>query len=332
MSDHASPAWRAARIGGVILTALLLWGLVAHPEVALQTLWNVVIPLVPASLLVSPLIWRNVCPLATLDLWSNGRLARTQQSRRFAAWSGALGMVLLVALVPARRFLFNTNGPALAATIVIVALLALALGAAFDMKAGFCNALCPILPVERLYGQSPLVQVANARCASCSLCSRACIDLAPEKAIAQHIGPSRRTISWLGSPFGMFAGAFPGFVFGYFTIEDVSLAAADAVYFHVLGWAALGYLLTLATVSLLRLPYDRALMALAALAAGLYYWFGAPGIAEGLGLAAGGNALRFAALTLVLVWWVRAERRAFRRRVRTEAGRWSSVTAPSKHA
>ena len=316
MSDHASPVWRAVRIGGVILTALLLWGLVAHPEVALQALWNLVIPLVPASLLVSPLIWRNACPLATLNLWSNGRLARTQQPRRFAAWSSAVGMVLLVALVPARRFLFNANGPALAATIVMVALLALALGAAFDMKAGFCNALCPILPVERLYGQSPLLQVSNARCASCSLCSRACIDLAPEKAIAQHIGISRRTISWLGSPFGVFAGAFPGFVFGYFTIEDVSLAAADTVYFHVLGWAALGYLLTLATVSLLRLPYDRALMALAALAAGLYYWFGAPGIVEGLGLAAGGNALRFAALTLVLVWWWRAERRAFRRRVR----------------
>ena len=38
------------------------------------------------------------------------------------------------------------------------------LGRRGERKAGFCNALCPILPVERLYGQAPLVAAGNPRC------------------------------------------------------------------------------------------------------------------------------------------------------------------------
>jgi hypothetical protein len=304
---NGTALWRSAQALGLVLTGALLVGLVTRPDDALALLWNVVIPIVPASLLVSPLIWRNVCPLATLNIWSSGRAGERRQTPRIAAYSGALGILLFYLMVPARRFLFNTDGVALAVTIVVVAILALGIGAAFDLKAGFCNAICPVLPVERLYGQSPLLGVPNQRCAVCSMCSKACIDISPDKSIAQHLGASRHSLSWLRSPFGAFAAALPGFVLGYFTVEDVPLAGAVGVYVHVIGWAAVSYLLALAAASLLPVRNRQVLRSLAALAAGLYYWFAAPGIAETVGFTMAAEPLRVAALAFVVAWWWKAE-------------------------
>ncbi len=70
-----SPVWGAVQTAGVLATVGLISGLIWKPEPALNMLWNVVIPLVPASLLISPMLWRNSCPLATLNHVSSGRLA-----------------------------------------------------------------------------------------------------------------------------------------------------------------------------------------------------------------------------------------------------------------
>jgi len=176
--------WKVAQFLGVVLTVVLLAGLYREPDLTLKILWNAVIPLLPAVFLVQPEIWRNACPLATLNVLSGRRAGKRTLSPEAARRFGAVGIVLLFAMVPARRFLFNTDGTALAITITAVAVLALVLGFVFDMKAGFCNALCPVLPVERLYGQRPLFKVPNAHCKPCTLCTRrGCIDLVQTKSV-----------------------------------------------------------------------------------------------------------------------------------------------------
>ena len=163
--------WGAARLAALAGTLSLLAALILRPDPGLEILWKIVIPLVPASLLTSPMLWRNVCPLATLEM-AAGRLAGDRpDARRWANAGAVAGIVLLAVLVPARHVLFNTDGPILAGTIAAVAALAIAGGLAFDAKAGFCNAICPVLPVERLYGQSPLVRIGNPRCSSCTACA-----------------------------------------------------------------------------------------------------------------------------------------------------------------
>lgn len=102
---------------GLLALALLVAGLIARPTSTLPILWNVVIPLVPLSLLVSPALWRNVCPLATLNTLS-GRWGTRRLEPAAVSATGATGIALLIVLVPARRFIFNTNGAALASTIV----------------------------------------------------------------------------------------------------------------------------------------------------------------------------------------------------------------------
>jgi hypothetical protein len=299
--------WRVAQIVALAATVGVIAGLFLAPDTTLVVLWSVIIPLVPASLLVTPKAWRNVCPLATLNMLTAGRIKRRPQTPGFASGANTLGIVLLVALVPARHFVFNTNGPALAVTVIAVALAALVLGALWDAKAGFCNAICPVLPVERLYGQSPLLEIGNPRCTPCSACVRTCVDVSPRKNIAQVLGDTRRDARWLLSPFGAFAAAFPGFVVGYFTVADGPLNSAAAVYINVALWAAASYAIVCLVTVMAKSPPEAVLRAIAAIAAGIYYWFAAPAIVEAVsGNGASVTVLRILALGLVLVWWWRA--------------------------
>ncbi len=308
--------WGVARWAGLVVTGFLLAGLVWSPELSLDVLWNILIPLVPASLLISPAIWRNVCPLATLNILSNrssGNIFSDRSSGRrlgLTLLPGAelIGIALLLVLVPARRFLFNEDGLALAITVATVALLALVLGAVFQFKAGFCNAICPVLPVERLYGQHPLLQLSDSRCVPCQRCTmRGCLDLGPAQSIPAVVGRSWGSSRWLLSPYGAFAAAFPGFVVGYSTLNDGPLAMAGDVYMNVALWMAVSYLGVVLVTVVLRASAGLMINLLAAVAFGLYYWFAAEAITNAFDIAGIPTLMiRVTAGLLVLYWLARA--------------------------
>jgi len=298
--------WKLAEWVGLLATPVLLVGLFQWPEPTLEILWNVVIPLVPASLLLTPLLWRNTCPLSTLNLYGNKLADRPWPPSWFVRVAPILGIALFAALVPARRFLFNQNGPALAITIVAVGALAVVLGALFKVKSGFCNGVCPVLPVERLYGQRPILKIGHTRC--CTVCSATCIDPSPQQAPLVALGEARDSSRWLATPFGAFAAAFPGFVFGYFQTADGPLSSAVSVYATVFLSAAASYAIIAVITGLVRIPAGRILPVLGALAAGTYYWFAAPQLAATLDLGdAAGHIARVAFVLFVMGWWLRAQ-------------------------
>lgn len=305
--------WSAAQYVGIALTVVLLGGLVIRPAVSLHILWDKVIPLLPAVFLVNPMLWRNVCPLATLNSVTGARVGKRVLDAGPARVAWAAGILLLLVLVPARRFLFNTDGTALAATIAAVGVLALGAGLIFSRRAGFCNAICPVLPVEKLYGQAPLVAVGSPRCFDCSLCAPiGCIDLAATKTVAQTVGPARRGRGWLTTPFGIFAAAFPGFIIAFFTVDDGPLATAAAVYTRVVLYSVVSYAF-FATVARIRSVGPETLLPLlGGVAFILYYWLSAPGLGEAYGAPnVGPVAIRIGATVLLAVWlsraWLRRE-------------------------
>lgn len=300
--------WHLARVITLLTTVGFLFAWVLVPEISVDSFWNVVVPLVPASLLVNPLIWRNVCPFATLNMVSAGLIADAKLSRRASLATGTAGILLLALLIPARIYLLNDNGTALAVTVGALALISLGVGAWFNVKAGFCNSFCPVLPVERLYGSNPLLKLGTHRCATCSACAPACIDLSPVRSPGLAIGRSNSR-SWYATPFGAFAAAFPGFVLGYYTVGE-TVTSPWQIYFHV-GWMAAVSLGIFAAVdSVFRPRLERILPILAAAAAGIYYWFSPRLFAETLELGFGPEwAIRVGALTLVATWLWNATRR-----------------------
>ncbi len=299
--------WSVAQLLGVALTGVLLVGLVRWPAPTLHILWDMVIPILPAVFLVNPMLWRNVCPLGTLNDWTGRRNQRPMPlGVMVAGW--IVGVVLLGLLVPARRFLFNEDGLALAVTVTVVGVLALLVGFRSPRRSGFCNSLCPVLPVEKLYGQAPLVRVSSARCTTCDLCTRAgCIDLVGGKSARQSL--RRRGQQWLVSPFGVLASAFPGFIIGYFTVENGGLAAAGSVYLYVGAWALGSLVVVTVLMNAFRPRVAVALPVLGALSAGLYYWYAAPGLASAYGTGAQGTtAVRVLAAGLLTAWLWNASR------------------------
>lgn len=304
-------AWRTIQYAGLVAVVVLVALLFLAPAPALGWTWNVVVPLLPASFLVSPAIWRNVCPLATLNELP-GRWGVGDRIPGRWATSGTVAIIALALLIPGRRALLNTNAEAFAAAILALAVLALAMGLFFAGRAGFCNSLCPILPVERLYGQHPLVQVRGSRCATCTFCTpHGCIDLARDKALAQIFGSTRHSARWLFTPTGLFATAFPGLVLAYFTAADATVGPTFAPFGRALLFGGISLVGLSAIVFAARVRSALAMTLLGGLAFGLYYWYAAPGIATQLGLeGAAGNLIRLAAGLLLLAWLARARNRS----------------------
>jgi hypothetical protein len=304
------PLWTTAQWIGVVATVVLLAALGRWPVPTLHILWEMVIPLLPAVFLVNPMLWRNVCPLASLNTLTGAR--RPDGALGVPAlvglWGG--GIALLAVLVPARRFLFNENGLVMAVTVAGVGLLALVMGTIVSRRGGFCNALCPVLPVEKLYGQAPLLRVGSARCHDCNQCTAAgCIDLAGGKSSRQSVR-NGEGLAWLRSPFGLFAAGFPGFVVGYFQTENTTLAGAGGVYLTVAAWTSGSLVLTALVVAMARLKPTAVLPALGGIAIGVYYWFAATGLAAAYGAGrAGVLPLRILALVLIVAWLRHALRR-----------------------
>jgi hypothetical protein len=282
MSHSVRLAWRAVQglvfAVGVLIVAMLLF----QPALGLYLLWDVLIPVAPLLLVGAPGVWRNVCPLGTFSLlpahagWSRGRnLSRAWQERLLI---GAI--LLLLVIVPLRHVLLDVYGVVTGVVLLVVATAALGLGFFFDWKSAWCSGLCPVYPVEMLYGSRPLVTVPNTHCKVCTNCVTPCRDsgrgLVPGDA-ARH---SARHALY------MFGGGFPGFVLGWFLVApDVSAPVASQL--------AVAYLLPLAGFAAsalvfaglyLLLARRRRMLALvfAAAAVSIYYWFKLP-VMLGLG-------------------------------------------------
>ena len=79
--------------------------------------------------------------------------------------------------------LFNESGTALGrccswATLAV----GLAAGSVFKGKSGWCSTFCPLLPVQRIYGQTPFTVVRNSHCEPCVGCTTNCYDFNPRVA------------------------------------------------------------------------------------------------------------------------------------------------------
>ena len=78
-------------------------------------------------------------------------------------------------------------------------------------KSGWCSTMCPLLPVQRIYGQTPFTLVANAHCQPCVGCAKNCYDFNPRAAYLADLNDNDGY--WAGYR-RFFVGAFPGLVLG----------------------------------------------------------------------------------------------------------------------
>jgi hypothetical protein len=230
-SDQALPInklWHGLQgtlvVIGLAIVGALLWA----PTLGLHLLWDVLIPAAPLLFVLVPGFWRNVCPVSTTAMLAqrSGYSLQRKIAPGVAAWLGVAGVVLLYLAVPLRHAIFDLNGTASAVFLIVAALIACALGATFAWKSAWCAGLCPVRPVEAMYGFRPAARFANAHCGQCASCSSPCPDSTAEAMLTRKPSSLAKTLAD-----AMMVGGFVGFIWGWFHVADFSGTA---------GWQNLG--------------------------------------------------------------------------------------------
>jgi CRP-like cAMP-binding protein len=176
-----------------------------------RVFWTMLLPLLPVGIvLIGFHTWRNVCPLAFFGDLSR-RLKRSRQ-RRVPAWleRGFFPVTFAILLLMLVLRLVATNGDRfwLTGLLLVLALAAAATNAVFTGKT-WCNFVCPVGFVERIYTEPrPLRAGATSQCLPCTACKRHCPDIDQENAYWKDVTSGGRRLATY---------AFPGLVLGFYT-------------------------------------------------------------------------------------------------------------------
>ena len=177
-------AWWVVRSAGVVATLVVVALCFAVPKTGLRIVWGVGIPLLPILFFVAPGLWRNICPLAT-----------SNQTPRVRGWTCALeapawlkrygyliSITLFVGFITVRKVGLQTSGPWTGAMLLFALASGFTGGMFLKGKSGWCSSICPLLPVQRIYGQTPFALVGNTHCQPCVGCTKNCYDFNPKVA------------------------------------------------------------------------------------------------------------------------------------------------------
>jgi NADPH-dependent 2,4-dienoyl-CoA reductase/sulfur reductase-like enzyme/ferredoxin len=265
-------AWRAVRVVSVAVYVALVTGLFVSPAGALFAFFNVTVPLLPVVFFVAPGLWRNICPLAAVN--QAPRVFGFTRAFSPPGWMRRHGFViafvLFFGITSARIAVFNTDGRATGILLAATIASAFLGGVLFTGKSGWCSSICPLLPLQRAYGQTPFVRVPNSHCQPCVGCTKNCYDYKPQ--VAYQADMRDADSNWV-SPRKLFAAALPGFVLGFFTLTASSHPETVEVY-ELLALYSAGSIASFYLLDALLPVTSRMLTALyPAAAINIFYWY-----------------------------------------------------------
>ncbi len=301
--------WHVVRVFSVIALFSLAIYLLRVPE-NVSIFWRVVVRCLPIIFIVAPGVWRNACPLAASN--QVPRLFGFTRGLTLSPWlkhyAYVFGLIAFFSVASSRKWLFNTDGTATAILLLTAITLAFIGGFVFKGKSGWCGTFCPLIPLQRVYGQTPFLVSPNSYCQPCVGCIKNCYDFNPRVAyMADLYDDDRRYTGYRR----FFVSAIPGFVFGYFVIPNPPAVSISEMYFFLLlstfvSIAIFNVLETFATVTLPKLT-----TIFAALAFNTYYWFAVPDVLNYLEVSANsaihayivyGARIGLGLVTLVWIW------------------------------
>jgi nitrite reductase (NADH) large subunit len=301
-------AWRAARVVTLLAAFGLCVVLLTEPATGLRLVWRLLVPALPLMWFVLPGLWRNLCPLAAGNQVPRvlGFSRELKVPGTMARFSYQFAMVAFLLLVPARKVLFNRSATATAVLLLVVLGTAFVGGVLFRGKSGWCSTFCPLLPVQRLYGETPFLLVRNSHCEPCVGCAKNCYDFNPRVAEMAdlsdddpgHAGPRR-----------FFAACLPGLVLGFFSMPDVPAHSTAWVYGRIALFIAAS-VATYAFAEAFVVRSEHRLTAVwAATAINAFYWYSVPTLVSTIGASPVGDVRsvaiwsgRLVVLALSLLW------------------------------
>jgi nitrite reductase (NADH) large subunit len=297
--------WWVVRTGVLAVTLTIAALLIADPPVGLRIFWGIAIPLLPIFFFVAPGVWRNICPLA-----ASNQLPRALKFTRamtppgwLKRYSYAISISFFFIFVSLRKIGLQESGLWSGLLLLAVIVSPFTGGMLFKGKSGWCSSICPLLPVQRVYGQTPFLLVANTHCQPCVGCAKNCYDFNPKVA---YLADLQEEPSWsAGRKF--FVAAFPGLILGFFRSPSVPKASIALVYGELGLYVAASVAIFFLLDSFVRVSTHKLTTLYAATALNIFYWFAFPVIVKSISGIESPMALTWAARAVVLgltLWWI----------------------------
>ncbi len=302
------PAWHAIRILSVLGYLALCVALFVRPAGGLFVFFKIIVPLLPILFFTAPGLWRNICPLAASN--QAPRVLGFTRALTPPDWLRRRGYVIAVVLffgiTGARLAIFNASGTATGILLSITIVNALIAGVLFKGKSGWCSSTCPLLPLQRVYGQTPFAKVPNSHCQPCVGCTKNCYDFRPS--VAYQADLHEPDPEWT-APRKLFVAALPGFVLGFFTLLSRGHLPLPHLYLQLAAYFLGSVGLFYAVQALLPVSATLTVAAWAAVAINVFYWYAGVTLAGAFTTITGIGApwLRWPIRALVLVlsvFWI----------------------------
>jgi nitrite reductase (NADH) large subunit len=276
LSAKVAPSlWHAARVVSVAVYLTLIVTMFVRPAAGLFVLFHLIVPLLPITFFVAPGLWRNICPLAASN--QAPRVFGFGRGRTVPGWLSKRGyliaMTLFFGIAGARLAGLDRAGAAMGIVLAGAITAAFVGGFAFKGKSGWCSSICPLFPLQRLYGQTPFATVPNSHCQPCVGCSKNCYDFKPRAAYQADLAEEDR--AWT-APRKLFASALPGFVLGFFILTGRSTTPTAEKYalLALFVFVAIGIFFVLDVIT--GLSTSMLTVGYAAMALNIFYWFAGP--------------------------------------------------------
>jgi nitrite reductase (NADH) large subunit len=269
--------WTMLRVMTLAIACALIVLLVVTPDLGLLLIWGLAIPLLPAIFAAAPGLWRQVCPMAFLNqlprTFSFGRdLSLPVRVKHLAYY---LSMILFFVIVSLRHITLNHEPMLLAGVLVAMLVAAFVGGVIFKGRSGWCGTFCPLAPIQRAYGQAPIVMVKNGYCPTCVGCQKNCYDFNPRAAVHSDLADPDR---WYAGHKEVFIGALPGFILAFFLAESPTKIGLPLYYAYFALWMGISLGLYMALTRLIFGITYKVALAYSMAALLIFYWFGVPTI------------------------------------------------------
>lgn len=211
----------------VVFPAIVVFSLLV-PARAGRVFWTVAIACLPLFFVIAGYHrWRRICPLAFVAQLPvrSGRGGRRRAGKWLQAHAYHLSFGMLFVSLWFRLVATNGDGYVLAAFIAVLSLAALITDATFTGKT-WCNYVCPISFVEKIYTEPRnLRTIPNSQCQKCTACKPACPDINEENSYWKEIvAPAKRHVYF----------GFPGLVLAFYVYYF--LQAGSWEYYFGGGW------------------------------------------------------------------------------------------------
>ena len=269
-------AWQLIRVVTLLGAIGLAMALVVVPDDGLFVLWKLIIPVLPLLWLVVPGLWRNVCPLSASN--QTPRLLGLSKALTAPDWLKEYGFVIaagmFILFVSLRKVGLDDSGPASALLLLGALTGGFIGGMLLKGKSGWCSSICPLLPIQRLYGQTPYKLVANSHCTPCVGCTKSCYDFNPKVAFLADLNDPD---PYWGGYRKLFAAAFPGLVLAFFNLPEARGGQEILELYGQLGLYLAASIAVFYTLdSLLKVSTHKVTTLFGALGFSLFYWYGGP--------------------------------------------------------